>query len=285
MNKQQGFTLIELMIASLIGLIVMGGLMNLFITTNRSVSLSDSLSQNQETGRFAMEYLTKFIRQAGYTQDFTTQSLPYLFVPFGRAGQPDFVGCTTTPESLACSANNPVDTRGDRLSIPFKVSPGSSVRACNGTIVQGNATPQYYVNVFWVSDTTANNRELRCRVYDKGANNWLADDAAVTIINNVESMEFQVGLASTNNTKDASRYVSIDTLIDQNLLIRVRSVRIALLTTSLDANNTNKVNTTKKERIYSLLDAPYLSITDGNLRNIFSNTIPLINAIETAADN
>ncbi len=65
----------------------------------------------------------------------------------------------------------------------------------------------------------------------------------------------------------------------------VRSVRIALLTTSLDATDSNKVNTTKKERIYSLLDAPYLTINDGNLRNIFSNTIPLVNAIETASEN
>jgi len=283
MSNQRGFTLIELMIASLIGLIVMGGLMNLFITTNRSVALSDSLAQNQETGRFAMEYLTKFIRQAGYTEDYTQQSLPFLFVPHGRAGNAGFISCTADPEALACSANNPGSIRGDRLSIPFDVNPGDEARSCTGTIVKGSDTTEYYVNVFWVSATAANNRELRCQTYDKGANAW--HDNAVTIINNVESMEFQVGVASNMNAKDAGRYVSVDKLIAESLLPNVRSVRIALLTTSLDATDSNKVNTTKKERIYSLLDAPYLTINDGNLRNIFSNTIPLVNAIETASEN
>jgi type IV pilus assembly protein PilW len=283
MNNQRGFTLIELMIASLIGLIVMGGLMNLFIATNRSVALSDSLSKNQDTGRFAMEYLTRFIRQAGYTQDFTTP-LPFLFVPYGRAGENNFVGCNTPLESLACSANNPNDARGDRLSIPFKVAPGNIVRSCSGTNLAATPQSQYYVNVIWVSNTIANDRELRCRTYSTAINNWI-EPSAVTIINNVELLEFQVGVALNITQRFAGRYVSVDTLIDQSLLPMVRSIRISLLTTSLDDTRTQKVYTTQKERTYSLLDAPHLTITDGNLRNIFSNTIPLINAIETATDN
>jgi type IV pilus assembly protein PilW len=283
MKSQRGFTLIELMIASLIGIIIMGGLMNLFIVTNRSVALSDSLSKNQETGRFAMEYLTRFIRQSGYTENFTTQ-LPFLFVPYGQAGENNFIGCDTTPESLACSANNPADARGDRLSIPFTVAPGNIVRSCSGTNLPANAPLKYYVNVIWISNTAPHDRELRCRTYDTSINNWV-EDSAVTVINNVELLEFQVGVALNMTNKDVGRYVSVDTLIDQNLLPMIRSIRISLLTTSFDENLTDKVNTTKKERTYSLLDAPHLTITDGNLRNIFSNTIPLINAIESAADN
>jgi len=289
-NKQRGFTLIELMIASLIGLIVMGGLMNLFITTNRSVALSDALSQNQETGRFAMDYLTKFIRQAGYTEDFTVQGSPIIFAPFGRPGSPDEVTCTSTTEASACSTNNPNDAFGDRLGIPFDVSPGQQVRSCTGTVIQGSLVDQYYVNVFWVSNTTANMRELRCRVYDKGNNNWLRSESgaildAVTIINNVESFEFQVGLSATTDLKYVNRYVSVDTMRADNQLTHVRSIRIALLTTSVDATNSNKIQTTKKERVYSLLDAPYITRNDGNLRNIFTNTIELTNAIERAGND
>jgi type IV pilus assembly protein PilW len=283
MNNQRGFTLIELMIASLIGLIVMGGLMNLFIVTNRSVALSDSLSKNQETGRFTMEYLTRFIRQSGYTQDLTT-ALPYLFVPYGQAGENNFVGCNTAPESLACSANNPNNARGDRLSIPFTVAPGNTARSCSGTNLPANLPQQYYVNVIWVSNTGYHDRDLRCRTYSTATNNWI-ELSAVTVINNVESFEFQVGVALNQTNKFAGRYVSVDTLIDETLLKMVRSIRISLLTTSLDANRSAKVNTEVKARTYSLLDAPHLTFTDGNLRNIFSNTIPLINAIETAVVN
>jgi type IV pilus assembly protein PilW len=283
MNKQRGFTLIELMIASLIGLIVMGGLMNLFIVTNRSVALSDSLSKNQETGRFAMEYLTRFIRQSGYTQDLTI-GLPYLFVPYGQAGENNFVGCNTTKESLACSANNPDDARGDRLSIPFTVAPGNTERSCSGTNLPANTQRQYYVNVIWVSNTAPHDRELRCRTYSTSINDWV-ENSAVTVINNVELLEFQVGVALDETNNFAGRYVSVDTLIDETLLRMVRSIRISLLTTSLDANKSAKVNTNVQARTYSLLDAPHFTVTDGNLRNIFSNTIPLINAIETAVVN
>jgi type IV pilus assembly protein PilW len=283
MNKQRGFTLIELMIASLIGLIVMGGLMNLFIVTNRSVALSDALSKNQETGRFAIEYLTRFIRQSGYTEDLTTE-LPFLFVPNGQAGKNNFIQCLAPLESEACSANNPDNARGDRLSIPFTVAPGNIVRSCSGTNLPANPPFQYYVNVIWVSNTAPNDRELRCRTYDTSINGWI-ENSPVTVINNVELLEFQVGVALNQTSKFAGRYVSVDTLIDESLLRMVRSIRISLLTTSLDDTRSAKVNTNVQARTYSLLDAPQFTVTDGNLRNIFSNTIPLINAIERATDN
>ncbi len=275
MKKQSGFTMIEIMIASLIGIFLMTGMMNLFITTNRSVSLSDGLSQNQETGRFAMDYLTKFVRRAGYTDSFIGMATPPLFIPSGSV-----ITCTAT-EAEACAENNPDNTLGDRLSVPFMANADLSVRSCTGTVVGGPANgEQNLVNVFWVSAQTDSLKELRCRTYDRDNNNWL--DNPVSIVNNVEAMEFQVGVARAATERYAARYVSVDTVQNGLLLENVRSIRIAILTTSQDSLDTNKIQTNKKKRVYALLDAPQMEFTDGSLRSIFSTTIELPNSIEQA---
>lgn len=286
MKKQSGFTLIELMIAGFIGIFILTGLMNLFITTNKSVSLSDTLSQNQETGRFAMDYLTKFIRRAGYSEDFT-QFTPPLFIASGN-GQ---ITCTGN-QAEACAVNNPViapvTVAGDRLSIPMDIGGDAAdeTRSCTGTVIGGNAGgpnsgPQRIVNVFWVSALAENARELRCRTFSRDTNNWL--DAPVSIINNVERFEFQIGVASSTDEKSASRYISVDTLetdptINMNF---IRSIRVAILTTS-QSKTDNKVQSTVRERTYNVLDSPSFTIEDSNLRNIFTNTIELPNMIGQA---
>ncbi len=306
MNKQQGFTLIELMIASLIGLIIMGGMMNLFITTNRSVALSDALSQNQETGRFTMDYLTKYIRLAGYSEDFTIDSPP-LFLMAGACT----AGIETAEPKVeyACSENNPRTgpnpedrvVLGDRLAIPFVASADAETRSCTGRAVGGPVNGQQsLVNVFWVDNDTGevdpllnSYRELRCRTYSRDNNAWL-DASSVSLITNVEGFEFQVGIAADKTSKYASTYVNITTLqagalndgtpIDMN---NVRSIRIALLTTSMDSLDENKLQSNIRKRIFGVLDAPHdtYTFTDGSLRNIFSNTIELPNMIEGSGSN
>jgi type IV pilus assembly protein PilW len=285
MNKQSGFTLIELMIAGFISIFIFTGLMNLFITTNKSVTLSDSLSQNQETGRFAMEYLTKFIRRAGYSEDFT-QFTPPLFIAGGPVT--DNITCVGT-QIEACALNNPnlapVTVSGDRLSIPMDIGgdAGDAVRSCTGTVVGGTANgAQRVVNVFWVSTLADSVRQLRCRTFSRDLNDWL--DQPISIINNVERFEFQVGVAASIKDRSAARYVSVDTIendasIDMNF---VRSIRIAILTTSQDDIDT-KVQSSLRKRTYSLLDSPIFTIEDDNLRNIFTNTIELPSMISQAS--
>lgn len=281
MKRQSGFTLIELMIAGFIGVFIMAGLMNLFITTNKSVTLSGALSQNQETGRFAMDYMTKFIRKAGYNEDLK-EFTPPIFMP--SAATTPTITCTGIQVDV-CADNNPITSRGDRLSIPFSVGGDAEdeTRSCTGSIVGGPTNgPQNLVNVFWVSNDNDTLRDLRCRTFNRDTNLWL--DPAVSIINNVERFEFQVGLAKNNDEKHVSRYVSIDTINNDTALDAsfIRAIRIALLTTSQDDLNDKEVQSTLRERKYGVLDAPVFTINDSNLRNIFSNTIELPNMIESA---
>jgi len=291
MNKQNGFTLIELMISSLVALILMGGIMNLFITTNRSATLSDALSQNQETGRFAMEYLTKFIRRAGYV-DSVGVTIPAVFDDFEGGGP--IITCEATDDeedtamTKACSSNDSDITKilGDRLGISYAVS-NDSTRSCTGALLP--ATSSYYVDVFWVvgDETSDKYRDLVCSTYDVSAVETLQPEA-VSIINHVERFEFQVGLASDIIEQNSARYVNLTTAkATPDYVLLLRSIRIAILTTSQDieATSKNKLQSKKQRRTYSLLDAKSFDKDDGALRNIFMNTIELTNLIESSTEN
>lgn len=65
-HRQRGLSLVELMVAMLIGLILMLGLVQVFAASRTSYQLSEGLSRVQENGRFAMDYLQRDIRMAGH---------------------------------------------------------------------------------------------------------------------------------------------------------------------------------------------------------------------------
>ncbi|MDQ7091094.1 MAG: PilW family protein [Methylococcales bacterium] len=65
-SAQRGITLIEIMIAMVIGLFLMGGVMQIFLSSQQTYKMQDNLSRMQENGRFAVEFISRDIRMAGY---------------------------------------------------------------------------------------------------------------------------------------------------------------------------------------------------------------------------
>src|ERR1700680_1633666 len=74
MHRQQGYTLVELMIALLIGLFLLGGLMTIVQDNRRSFSSQNQLAQLQDSERLAMTIMTDVIQSAGYFPDPTSNS-------------------------------------------------------------------------------------------------------------------------------------------------------------------------------------------------------------------
>lgn len=67
-TRQRGFSMIELMIAILIGSLVLLGITSLFSTTSSVNRLEGGLARLQENGRFALNTITKDIRMATATR-------------------------------------------------------------------------------------------------------------------------------------------------------------------------------------------------------------------------
>jgi type IV pilus assembly protein PilW len=65
--RQRGFTLIELMISLLLGLLVIGGITTVFISNKQAYSTNNALSQVQDGSRIAFEMLARDIRETGLT--------------------------------------------------------------------------------------------------------------------------------------------------------------------------------------------------------------------------
>lgn len=65
-RRQSGLSLIEMMIALVLGLIVVSAVLNVFVGSNRSAAFSNGLRAMQENGRHGIQVLQKGIRVAGY---------------------------------------------------------------------------------------------------------------------------------------------------------------------------------------------------------------------------
>ena len=65
-SKHKGYTLVELMVAMVIGLILTAGILQLFVSNKQTYRVTENMSRLQENGRFAMFFLTKDIRMADF---------------------------------------------------------------------------------------------------------------------------------------------------------------------------------------------------------------------------
>ena len=64
-GSQRGFTMVELMVALLLGLVLIGGVINVFLTSGQTVRVNQNLSRVHENARFAIEMFSREIREAG----------------------------------------------------------------------------------------------------------------------------------------------------------------------------------------------------------------------------
>ena len=65
-KKQLGLSLIELMIAITLGLVLMTGVVQMFLSSKVIFSTQQGMSRIQETGRLAIEFLSRDVRMAAY---------------------------------------------------------------------------------------------------------------------------------------------------------------------------------------------------------------------------
>src|SRR5688572_9551627 len=64
--RQRGLSLIELMIAITLGLVLMAGVTQMFLSSQTVFHTQQAMSRIQENGRLGMAFMAKDIREAGY---------------------------------------------------------------------------------------------------------------------------------------------------------------------------------------------------------------------------
>ena len=65
-NRQNGFTLVELMIAMMLGILLTGALLTMLTQARQSFKQDETYASMQDESRFAMQELTRDIAMAGF---------------------------------------------------------------------------------------------------------------------------------------------------------------------------------------------------------------------------
>ncbi len=65
-RRQQGMTLVEIMVAITISLILLAGIIQVFVASKATYRMQDGLSRVQENGRYAMYFIGRRAREAGF---------------------------------------------------------------------------------------------------------------------------------------------------------------------------------------------------------------------------
>lgn len=281
-RQQSGLSMIELMVALLLGMILMTGIIQVFLASKQTYNTNEAMARMQENGRFALEFISRSARLAGYAEPIYLGDAPLPIVRPACAGQPG-----TLPATPPCSTNgggNGSDSIGFILRPP--VIDGAR-RDCIGNNLDDPGTPaklidanDLIINEFSISNNNGESA-LSCRTYaydsTTGAGKWTAGPGFQPLIDGIDRLQILYGISTEGDSRSANEYVSADR-VGNNLSDwqKVRSVRVSVLANSLVTTDSVPVN-----RQFVLLDAPPLTAAnlnnDRRTRQIFTTTIQLKN--------
>lgn len=205
--RQKGFTLVELMIAVVLGLLVIAGGVSMYLGSKQGYRLANGLSLMQATGRATLDLLAREIMISGYPQEDAIDS----FVP-------------------AYSADG-----GGSVSDTFTVHYRST------TDCLGNVTPvyangeQYARNQYFVQ-----NDNLVCQ---PRAEDGSASGSADTVVAGIENLQILFGedTVTADGVTNATRYVSAGNVTNWDNVV---SARIGIVVNSGEAIATSNDTST-----------------------------------------
>lgn len=178
-RREQGMSLIELMIGMLIGLALLAALGSLYIATSNARSEFNKTGEQIENGRYALESIVRDVEVAGfYGRASLGNGVTYTLPDPCATGQPAFSSTTATPAVPVGVAGLPVGAAAPTcLTNMVPNSEVLTVRYASSTptTTAGMAAGEYYVQLSTcatdatqlVYDTTASNFVLHAKPINK----------------------------------------------------------------------------------------------------------------------
>lgn len=189
--RQAGFSLVELVVAILIALFLIGGVMVVEQGVHRAYGNQSGLGQLQDEERFAMSMLTTVISSAGYYPNPTTTSTN---TAFPATGAPLNMQTSQAIYGPASGASAPHDA----IYVRYMTSSGDGITLCDGTTNTSGGPLTYTTNIY-VSGTT-----LYCRVQPGNGATW---NTAVPLIGGITDMVVVYGVSTSGVDTNIDTYV------------------------------------------------------------------------------
>lgn len=217
-TDQRGFTLIELMIAMLIALFLIGGLLTLVQAMKITSNSQSGLSQLQDNERMAMTLISDVTQSTGY---FPNPLINTAVSSFPISGSFTYAG-----QALVGSGSGTAAAPGDTISVRYLTA---------GTVVTPPAQPDNAINCTGNTSTVAAsfvntfsvdaNGNLNCTLIVNGGPAQI-----VPMISGVHSLNVYYGVqtntALSNNSADT--YLDATAVTAGNYWSKVISVKVTL---------------------------------------------------------
>lgn len=218
-RSQRGFTLIELSVAMVIALFLLGGLFAVVQNTRTTYGNQTALAQLQDNERLAMTLITDVVQSAGYFPDPSTHTAAAAFVNGTLAAGTPVTGTIQDFQPIA-GVRRTADP-GDAITVRYMTASGDGVMLCNGTSnTTGDAT---YLNTFAVVvDPTTGTSNLVCYL----GKDFAAPAAAVTLVSGVKRLDVLYGVKrNAGTTNNVDTYARADQMTAADWL-NVTSVKV-----------------------------------------------------------
>lgn len=208
-RHMRGFTLVELMIAVLIGLFLTAGLLTLVQAMKRTTASQSGLSQLQDNERMAMSLIATVVQSAGYYPN-----------PMVNSASTFFTATTVAPIFAAgqsMTGTHSASAPGDTLTARYTTAGADNILNCAGVTSATQKT--------WTATLSIDaNQNLQCVLFDG------TTTTTVQLINGVTNLQIVYGV----QTNGGALYNSADTYLDAaavtagNYWPVVRSVKVTL---------------------------------------------------------
>jgi type IV pilus assembly protein PilW len=256
LDRCAGFSLVELMVAITLGLLISTVAVQFILSSRVTYNAVETNSRIQENARFALSFLARDLRMAGYSE---TGNLPGYFY-HGPCGVHD--NCTFNGTGKAFDGTG---SASDQVAV-WRSSP-------SGTDCTGTAVPRtsQLANVYTIStDDTTGVGTLYCRGWDVRNGEWFS--SAQPLLDGVDNL--QILFAVTGENLSVTQYLPASMIAASDLWSDIAAVRLMILASSGESRGTSDTRT----RTYELLDAEPVTYSDRHTRKIFSTTVLMNNA-------
>jgi type IV pilus assembly protein PilW len=215
--SHRGFTLVELMIALLIGLFLLGGLVTLMSAMRRTSGIQGDLGQMHDTERLAFSLMTDVIQSSGYFQFPTPPGTTTVLTAF-PAETVNSVAWTAG-QTISGTDGGSGSAQTDSMSLRYSSAGGDGVLNCLGATVTAATTWIAQFKVDGVGD-------LQCVLSVNGA----APGAATTLVSGVQYLQILYGVQTNTSaaTFSADTYLTATQVTAGSYWPNVISVQITL---------------------------------------------------------
>jgi type IV pilus assembly protein PilW len=288
-RRQRGYTLIELMIGLLLGLMLISGFGSLFVQTQKSATIQRSLSYMMEDGRYMLEVFGRELRRAGSLKNKMDISggADVVFT-----ADPDVLGSSMSflageyirgeynAAGFGATADKPYNI--NRLALRYQLNNnteltnlGSTNSACEKDILLADGEdPVTQVHVvtlyFYVALDTANVPVLYCVANRRNFSDRTKDQTspAEPLISNVQKLLITYGIDSDADGA-ANYYVDADSVTNWQQVV---AAKLSVVLRSDDNNLT-------KSSVSYVIDGTTYTAVDKRLYRVSSTTVALRNPI------